>query len=95
MVGADLSTVFLPVAAEGNIRYLTQDICEPPADELRGKFDFTHVRNVLHSSGRSGVEKAVENLVGESCLTHGSLSQTKLCKTPLLPVDGCRPWRWT
>ncbi|KAF6829126.1 methyltransferase domain-containing protein [Colletotrichum plurivorum] len=63
MVGADVSTVFLPSSSQGNIRYVTQDICDPPADELKGKFDFTHVRNVLHSSGRSGVEKAVENLV--------------------------------
>ncbi|WQF78724.1 Putative S-adenosyl-L-methionine-dependent methyltransferase superfamily [Colletotrichum destructivum] len=62
MVGADVSTVFLPKSPQGNIRYVTQDVCDPPAAELRGRFDLTHVRNVLHSAQRSGVQQAVANL---------------------------------
>ncbi|KAF4921573.1 Methyltransferase psoC [Colletotrichum viniferum] len=62
LVGADVSTVFMPTSAQGNIRYVTQDVCDPPADDLKGKFDMTHVRNVLHSTSKSGVEKAVANL---------------------------------
>ncbi|KAF9871015.1 hypothetical protein CkaCkLH20_11432 [Colletotrichum karsti] len=62
LVGADVSTVFMPTSAQGNISYVTQDACDPPAGDLKGKFDMTHVRNVLHSTSRSGVEKAVANL---------------------------------
>lgn len=54
----------MPTSAQGNIRYVTQDVCDPPADDLKGKFDMTHVRNVLHSTSKSGVEKAVANLAG-------------------------------
>ncbi|GKT43486.1 methyltransferase psoC [Colletotrichum spaethianum] len=50
--------------AQGNIRYVTQDVCDPPAEELKAQFDLTHVRNVLHSSHRSGIEQAVANLSG-------------------------------
>ncbi|GKT55898.1 methyltransferase domain-containing protein [Colletotrichum tofieldiae] len=62
MVGADVSTAFLPTSAQGNIRYVTQDVCDPPAAALRGQFDMTHVRNVLHSTQKSGIEQAVANL---------------------------------
>ncbi|GKT82435.1 methyltransferase domain-containing protein [Colletotrichum tofieldiae] len=64
MVGADVSTAFLPASAQGNIRYVTQDVCDPPAAALRGQFDMTHVRNVLHSTQKSGIEQAVANLSG-------------------------------
>ncbi|KAI3541439.1 methyltransferase [Colletotrichum filicis] len=62
MVGADVSTIFLPTSAQGNIRYVTHDVCDPPAGDLKGQFDLTHVRNVLHSAHRSGIEQAIANL---------------------------------
>ncbi|KAK1723055.1 hypothetical protein CaCOL14_002000 [Colletotrichum acutatum] len=62
MVGADVSTIFLPTSAQGNIHYVTHDVCDPPAGDLKGQFDLTHVRNVLHSAHRSGVEQAIANL---------------------------------
>ncbi|KAJ3941016.1 uncharacterized protein N0V96_008892 [Colletotrichum fioriniae] len=65
MVGADVSTIFLPTSAQGNIHYVTHDVCDPPAGDLKGQFDLTHVRNVLHSAHRSGVEQAVANLAGK------------------------------
>ncbi|KXH32289.1 methyltransferase [Colletotrichum simmondsii] len=62
MVGADVSTIFLPTSAQGNIHYVTHDVCDPPAGDLKGLFDLTHVRNVLHSAHRSGIEQAIANL---------------------------------
>ncbi|KAL0939824.1 methyltransferase domain-containing protein [Colletotrichum truncatum] len=62
LVGADVSTIFMPTSSQGNIRYVTQDVCDPPANNLKGIFDLTHVRHVLHSTSRSGVEKAVAHL---------------------------------
>ncbi|GJC77430.1 methyltransferase psoC [Colletotrichum liriopes] len=62
MVGADVSTAFLPASSQGNICYVTQDVCDPPAAALRGQFDMTHVRNVLHSTQKSGIDQAVANL---------------------------------
>ncbi|OHF04081.1 methyltransferase [Colletotrichum orchidophilum] len=55
--------VFLPTSAQGSIHYVTHDVCDPLAGDLKVHFDLTHVRNVLHSAHRSGVEQAVANLV--------------------------------
>ncbi|OLN96126.1 hypothetical protein CCHL11_03235 [Colletotrichum chlorophyti] len=81
LVGADLSVEFLPKTAEGNICYLKQDVCDPPAAELRSAFDFTHVRNVLHSAQRSGIEKAVANLA-DTLAPGGWLQVMELNATP-------------
>ncbi|KZL69558.1 methyltransferase domain-containing protein [Colletotrichum incanum] len=86
MVGADVSTAFMPTSAQGNIRYVTQNVCDPPAAELKGQFDMTHVRNVLHSTQKCGIEQAVANLsdtlapggwlqVMEMDMTSGQLKQ--------------------
>ncbi|OHW89443.1 methyltransferase domain-containing protein [Colletotrichum incanum] len=72
--------------AQGNIRYVTQNVCDPPAAELKGQFDMTHVRNVLHSTQKCGIEQAVANLsdtlapggwlqVMEMDMTSGQLKQ--------------------
>ncbi|CAH0056377.1 unnamed protein product, partial [Clonostachys solani] len=44
LVGSDIMSPFLPTSPQGNIRYVQADICEPPASDLAGSFDFTHVR---------------------------------------------------
>ncbi|KAK1674035.1 methyltransferase [Colletotrichum godetiae] len=84
MVGADVSTIFLPTSAQGNIHYVTHDVCDPPAGDLKGQFDLTHVRNVLHSAHRSGVEQAVANLAN-TLVPGGWLQVMELDITPSQP----------
>ncbi|KXH28432.1 methyltransferase [Colletotrichum salicis] len=84
MVGADVSTIFLPTSAQGNIHYVTHDVCDPPAGDLKGQFDLTHVRNVLHSAHRSGVEQAVANLA-DTLAPGGWLQVMELDITPGQP----------
>lgn len=81
MVGADVSTIFLPTSAQGNIHYVTHDVCDPPAGDLKGQFDLTHVRNVLHSAHRSGIEQAIANLAGKPSVVEyvGSVCGLKGC----------------
>ncbi|KZL87477.1 methyltransferase domain-containing protein [Colletotrichum incanum] len=64
LVGLDVMSTFLPPFPEGNIRYVTGDICEPLEKDLSGAFDLTHIRFVLPGCGRAGVDQAISNLAG-------------------------------
>ncbi|OLN88140.1 hypothetical protein CCHL11_00157 [Colletotrichum chlorophyti] len=62
LVGLDLMRSFLP-PSEGNIQHLAGDICDPPATNLVGVIDLTHVRYTLPGCGRIGIDKSVSNLM--------------------------------
>ncbi|KAJ2982102.1 hypothetical protein NQ176_g1615 [Zarea fungicola] len=62
LVGLDLTSSFLPVSAEGNIRYGVANVCDAPAPELVEAFDLTHLRYVLVGCGPVGLDTPIGNL---------------------------------
>lgn len=84
LVGLDLTSSFLPVSAEGNIRYGVANVCDAPAPELVEAFDLTHLRYVLVGCGPVGLDTPIGNLAGkppcQSLLNHVHKQRVKSFK---------------